>query len=159
MMIINSYFIQIIVGSDSQIQLRMLGQNFELDNVVNTPESLLDFQKMLFELDELQICTGGPLIRNYKNINPECAYKDVNVWRHNKCSITLNIGTICSNCLKLSSNFSKLFNKKKINVRVRLEGSPAKKKKHVRSLSAKRVVKQQFSRIEKRLEILQEKDS
>lgn len=146
---------QVILGHDSHIQLMLLGETRSLDCTSNIPKNVAEFEKMLSEIDALQICFGGPSIYKYKNILPECAYKDQNVWRHKKCSIILSNGTICHHCYTLSDTLSRHYvNINKKNIRIRIPGSPTTKGRVKKISYDKRVVTQRLSRKEKKLKEL-----
>ncbi|XP_043463219.1 uncharacterized protein LOC122499147 [Leptopilina heterotoma] len=67
---------QVTVNGESEVQLIFLGQSLELDCVKNKPSSFKEFEKLLFEIDKLETCVGGPGSHLYKNIHPECAQRD-----------------------------------------------------------------------------------
>ena len=72
---------------------------------------------------------GGPVVKYYPDLDPECAYVDDTVWRHNSCSIVITTG-ICKKCFSLHETLKK--NKASQDVpkqRIRLKLSHNKQKK------------------------------
>ena len=69
------------------------------------PGSPEELQSILKKIGECGICMGGPRFTSYPNKYSESGFKDGIVWRHKKCSIVLEGGQICINCLKLHKSF------------------------------------------------------
>lgn len=113
---------------------------------INSLEDLLNaFQNV----EDIPVCKGGPLIRDYQNVGPRCAYKDLQTkrWRHNQCTLGAN-GSICIYCSKLSNTLDKHVNmrkRKKIKEQLILS-SPTKKRKLEISRKARRVQAQAYRR-------------
>lgn len=89
------------MNSEYKIRLFILEHDMGLDCVTDQPKSIEEFESFLYKIDSLETCIGRPSIRYYKNINPECAYKEKTVWRHKKCPKLLSSGKICTYCLTL----------------------------------------------------------
>lgn len=55
-------------------------------------------------MEAIRICSGGPSIKEYPGAHPECAYVDPQGdWRHSRCSLTLQEGTVCKACSSLAN--------------------------------------------------------
>ena len=79
---------------------------------------------ILQKVDSWKICCGGPSTKFYKSVESKCAFKDASCWRHNKCPIFLNKGTIRIHCVDLHRLLSRrVDNQKKTKKRMRLTSS------------------------------------
>nr|XP_033331864.1 uncharacterized protein LOC117223601 [Megalopta genalis] len=111
--LLSIYTKQVILNCQSEIQLRILGKKIDMQFVKNKPKSIHELENLIMEVDTLKTCVGGPTIKYYRNVHPECAYKDQVTWRHNKCSIILQAGSVCKHCLLLHTILPRHVNKKK----------------------------------------------
>lgn len=50
---------------------------------------------------------GGPPVTDYADAHSECAYKDVNHWRHRQCDTILESSVVCAKCCTLSATLSR----------------------------------------------------
>lgn len=142
------------VNGESEVGIIFLGK--ELDCVKNKPTTLNEFTKLLSNLDKLETCVGGPGSDLYKNIHPECAHRDGVTWRHKKCPIVMENGSVCSYCLSLYQKLPQnLERQTKAKLRVRVPGSPTTRNKVKRATRRGQVIKQRLTRKERKLEELQ----
>ena len=143
------YTKQIIFNSHLEIQFCFLGKYIQIENVRKNVECIEELENLLTEIDKIQVCEGGPSIKYFKNSRPECAAKGQTRWRHHKCPIIVQAGTVCKYCLTLHSTLPRNEdNQRRQNRtrRVRIPLSPRTKNK-VKILSAKkRIMQQQLNR-------------
>ncbi|XP_078044085.1 uncharacterized protein LOC144473768 isoform X2 [Augochlora pura] len=116
--LLSIYTKQVVLNCQSEIQLRILGKKIDMQFVKNKPKSIHELENLIMEVDTLKTCLGGPIIKYYRNVHPECAYKDQVTWRHNKCSIILQAGSVCRHCLLLHTILPRHVNKKRIKAAV-----------------------------------------
>lgn len=65
-------------------------------------KTLADLMHVIAFVDNVKLCSGGPEIILYANVNPECAYRDPQGrWRHNLCTLEVTDGDICESCVSL----------------------------------------------------------
>lgn len=92
------------VNSDMSVSILLLGKPIESISGISTEfSSVADLEELLRALDAICICKGGPTIKMYPEVEPECAYIDFfEHWRHVKCPIALtNKGSNCKWCRNL----------------------------------------------------------
>ncbi|KAF7992134.1 hypothetical protein HCN44_001459 [Aphidius gifuensis] len=82
---------QIVIDDKLNYELFLQTTRTVLKNKSSSIRSMTDFESLLDHVSSLKLCSGGPNVIQYNNINPECAYKDSkNKWRHNLCTLELN---------------------------------------------------------------------
>lgn len=81
---------------------------------------MADFESLLDHVDSLTLCEGGPDVIRYRNVNPECAYKDSkNKWRHNLCTLEVNDGNTCEACTSLEDILKRHIQRLKPSIKCR----------------------------------------
>lgn len=82
---------QIVIDDKLNYEIFLQTTRSVLKNKSSSIRSMSEFESLLDHVNSLKLCSGGPNVIQYNNINPECAYKDSrNKWRHNLCTLELN---------------------------------------------------------------------
>lgn len=65
--------------------------------------NLCDIERVLNNIHEKKLCSGGPRCTEYNDVTPRCAYKDFyGSWRHNLCTLSVLEGEAsCKHCFSL----------------------------------------------------------
>lgn len=93
---------QIIFDEKLNFDLFLINSRVVLKDKPTTIASMHDFEDLVDYVESLKLCSGGPAVSQYSNVNPECAYKDpLNKWRHNLCSLEISVGEVCDLCKSL----------------------------------------------------------
>lgn len=101
--------------------------------------SIKEFEDIVGYIDDIELCSGGPGVDEYGNVDLECAYKDpTEKWRHNLCSLEMADDPVCKYCLSLKEILQRHVQRKKLNTRG-LPYSRKEKRKISNNRRAKRV--------------------
>ena len=93
---------QIVFDEKLNFNLYLINSRMVLKDKPTRIATMHDFEDLVDYVNNLKVCAGGPPIRRYSNVNPECAYRDsLQNWRHNLCSLEIVNGAACESCLSL----------------------------------------------------------
>ena len=125
------------------------------------------FKDVISTFDKTNTCIGGPSIKEFQNITPQCATHDVTgKWRHIKCHLLLgNDIYSCKKCHALHKilHANKVRNERPVKrLRVKLPSTPSKlcafqKLKMERRIQGYAVnnAKKRITTLQSRLDVLQ----
>ncbi|KAH6937958.1 hypothetical protein HPB50_005470 [Hyalomma asiaticum] len=92
------------IKSDMTVQLFILGKPIQPTDVGISPlaTSVFEVEDMVRAVANLDVCSGGPSLKDFPNVTPQCAYIDCErKWRHNKCPLVSPGNAICRSCKAL----------------------------------------------------------
>lgn len=121
------------------------------------PTTLAELQHIQKKVDSYKICLGGCSTENFKTARPECAKKDGNRWRHKKCLLILDRGTVCKYCVDVPSRLRQWEDRnciKKGRKRTRLQTTPRTRKKIDEMRGKARALQRQLERRTLQLELI-----
>lgn len=96
------YTKQIVFYEKMNYDIFLFNSKASEKNLPATLESIADVMNVIIHTDDLKLCSGGPDVNLYNNVNLECAYRDNREkWRHNLCSLEVSKGDTCELCLSL----------------------------------------------------------
>lgn len=93
------------VKMDLNVDVFVFNKRLETSVVGIEPvvSSLGDLEQTLVVVDAIPVCSGGPSKSNFPRASPESAYVDARGnWRHKKCPMVLEKGSICRASSSLS---------------------------------------------------------
>ncbi|XP_077502979.1 uncharacterized protein LOC144113650 [Amblyomma americanum] len=93
------------IKSDMTVQVYIFDKLIDPTAVGISPvaTSPLEVQTMLKVVDNTDVCGGGPSLKDFPDVSPECAFVDSQKnWRHNKCLLVTSRGAICRLCSGLA---------------------------------------------------------
>ncbi|KAH6919596.1 hypothetical protein HPB50_029417 [Hyalomma asiaticum] len=89
------------VKSNMEVQVYILDKLIDSAaiGVSRFATSALEVESMLKVVDGIDVCRGGPSLKDFPDVSPECAFVDCQKsWRHNKCLLVTPGGAICRLC-------------------------------------------------------------
>ncbi|KAH7964173.1 hypothetical protein HPB51_027589 [Rhipicephalus microplus] len=89
------------VKSNMEVQVYILDKLIDSAAIGVSPfaTSALEVESMLKVVDGIDVCRGGPSLKDFPDVSPECAFVDCQKsWRHNKCLLVTPGGAICRLC-------------------------------------------------------------
>nr|XP_050854638.1 uncharacterized protein LOC127065817 [Vespula vulgaris] len=93
-------------------------------------ETITDVMNIITYTNNLKLCSGGPAVSLYNNINIECAYRDnKEKWRHNLCSLEVSEGDTCELCLSLKDILNRHVQRNKSSSRTKNFNGSGKRKR------------------------------
>ncbi|KAL2728708.1 uncharacterized protein V1478_006340 [Vespula squamosa] len=93
-------------------------------------ETITDVMNIITYTNNLKLCSGGPAVSLYSNINIECAYRDnKEKWRHNLCSLEVSEGDTCELCLSLKDILKRHIQRNKQSSRTKTFNGSGKRKR------------------------------
>lgn len=93
-------------------------------------ETVADVMNVITYTNNLKLCSGGPKVSLYNNVNLECAYRDnKEKWRHNLCSLEVSEGDTCELCLSLQDVIKRYIQRNKQSSRTKNFNGSGKRKR------------------------------
>ncbi|KAK2575745.1 hypothetical protein KPH14_003635 [Odynerus spinipes] len=87
------YTKQIIFYEKMYYDIFLFNSKASGQNLSPIMESIADVMNIIAYTNNLKLCSGGPEVSLYNNVNLECAYRDnKEKWRHNLCSLEVSEG-------------------------------------------------------------------
>lgn len=93
------------IDQDMKLSVVLMGKpvSHELLGVSREVSTINEITSLLKHLENLHLCGGGPMTKEYPYAQPECAFVDVcGRWRHKKCAQVLSANGSCQRCAGLS---------------------------------------------------------
>lgn len=150
--------------SDMAVQVYIFGKPVECSavGINNFAVSTTQVEHVLKTVDSLHICSGGPSLKDFPYVAPECAFVDCqSKWRHKRCPLLLPGGHICRACSSLSDTLRIHADRQAARARqrqplkrIRLSVSPAKKQKVDALRRARAVLQKSQARLPKRNKLI-----
>ncbi|KAH6946345.1 hypothetical protein HPB50_012874 [Hyalomma asiaticum] len=152
------------IKSDMTVQLFILGKPIQPTDVGISPlaTSVFEVEDMVRAVANLDVCSGGPSLKDFPNVTPQCVYIDCErKWRHNKCPLVSPGNAICRSCRALV-NTLKIHNDRRIAraqqrqppKHIRISVLPDQKEKLDALRKAKSALQRSRARLMKRNELL-----
>ncbi|KAH7990027.1 hypothetical protein HPB51_026492 [Rhipicephalus microplus] len=127
------------VKSDMTVQAYVFGKQVGTAALGLNPSvsTVSELDTMLSVMNSTSVCCGGPNLKNFPGVTPECAFVNCQGnWRHNRCFSVPPSGTICQFCSGLADTLRIHASRRAARakqdrplLRIRLEVAPAQKQK------------------------------